>query len=97
MLIITVNFYPTKKNESDFLNAFKKLAEASRKEDGCIAYDIYAKGNGSSDYFLLEKWASKASLDAHSKTTHFVEFMRAPKEWYEKKTEITVYEATEIQ
>ncbi|GAF03007.1 putative quinol monooxygenase [Saccharicrinis fermentans] len=97
MILITVNFYPSAKHKEDFVLAFNKLAEASRKEDGCITYDIYPKGDGSSEFFLLEKWESKAKLDAHGKSAHFVEFMNAPKEWYEKETKITVYNAKEIE
>ena len=80
MILVTVNFVPLKKHEGDFLKAFNELAEATKKEDGCISYDIYPSNGDASDYFLFERWETKAKLDAHLKTTHFVGFMDVSKD-----------------
>lgn len=97
MIIVTVDFHPTKEHKDNFLTAFNNLAKESRKEDGCISYDIYPKDENALGFLLLEKWESKAKLDIHAATTHFAEFMNTTKEWFEKEMEIHIYEANKIQ
>ncbi|MGQ1784047.1 MULTISPECIES: putative quinol monooxygenase [unclassified Saccharicrinis] len=97
MIIVTVNFYPTKVHQENFLVAFNQLAETTRKEDGCISYEIHPKGDGSSAYFLFERWETKEKLEAHLATDHIARFGKVSKEWLEKESELSFYEATEIQ
>jgi quinol monooxygenase YgiN len=46
------------------------LAAASRKEDGCIRYDVFQNGAEPHVFVLVEEWTSAASLDAHNMTPH---------------------------
>lgn len=47
-----------------------KLAEDSRKEDGCIRYDVLQNAAETHVFVLVEEWASSAHLDAHNLTPH---------------------------
>lgn len=71
MVQVIVNM-ETKDNQADvFLGVFKELAEATRKETGCIKYELFQDEANSSTFFLLEQWESKAHLDAHMEIEHF--------------------------
>ena len=48
------------------------LIEPTRKEDGCISYDLYQDVTNPGKFTFIENWQSNEHLDAHLKTPHFV-------------------------
>ena len=46
------------------------LAAASRKEDGCIRYDVLQNSTEPHVFVLVEEWLSAAHLQAHNLTPH---------------------------
>ena len=50
-----------------------KLATASRKENGCVRYDVLEDKGNPSVFALVEEWTNAAALDAHNKSPHFAE------------------------
>lgn len=47
-----------------------KLAADSRKEDGCVSYDVLQNSAEPHVFMLIEEWTSSAALDAHNLTPH---------------------------
>ena len=47
-----------------------KLAEDSRKEVGCIRYDVMQSAAEPHVFMLVEEWTSSTHLDAHNLTPH---------------------------
>jgi quinol monooxygenase YgiN len=54
------------------LNLYEELVQATRKEEGCIVYELFQDVEDSSVLTMIEEWEDKASLDQHMKTEHFV-------------------------
>jgi len=48
------------------------LIEPTRKESGCISYDLYQDITNQGKFTFLENWQSKEHLDVHLKTPHLV-------------------------
>jgi len=48
------------------------LIEPTRKENGCISYDLYQDITNPGKFTFLENWKSKEHLDIHLKTPHLV-------------------------
>ena len=48
------------------LEAAKRLTDASLKQDGCIAYDIFESSTRDPVMMICETWADQSALDAHS-------------------------------
>ena len=48
-----------------------ELTEASRKEAGCIAYDIFCSATRPDVLLICETWADEAALEAHTLTEHY--------------------------
>jgi len=46
------------------------LVEPTRKEPGCICYNLHQAKDDKTQFMFYEQWASKAALDAHGKTPH---------------------------
>ena len=48
------------------------LIGPTRKEEGCISYELYQDTNNPGKFTFIEGWQSKQHLDIHMKTPHFV-------------------------
>lgn len=49
---------------------FKPAITATRKEKGCIAYDLNRDLGDATKYYVYERWQSVAALEAHLQTPH---------------------------
>jgi quinol monooxygenase YgiN len=56
-----------------FLEAeLRALMGPTRKEEGCLRYDLYRSTEGPAAYLLYEIWESRNHYMAHTKTDHFL-------------------------
>lgn len=61
----------SEENRQVVLNAAKRLTEASLKQDGCVAYDIFESATRPNVLMICETWRDKEALDAHSMSKVF--------------------------
>ena len=54
----------------DLEAAMKPCIAATRKEKGCIAYDLNRDLKDATKYYVYERWQSVAALEAHMETEH---------------------------
>lgn len=50
--------------------ALVALVEPTRKEPGCLCYNLHQSKTDKTQFMFYEQWASKEALDAHGKTPH---------------------------
>lgn len=50
-----------------------QLAAASRKEDGCLDYEVLQNTADPCDFTLVEEWTTESALDTHLTTAHVQE------------------------
>jgi len=50
------------------------MADASRKEDGCISCDFFVDIQDPHRFHVFEQWENQTALDAHSETEHMAIF-----------------------
>ncbi|HEY4977889.1 MAG TPA: putative quinol monooxygenase [Candidatus Acidoferrum sp.] len=50
----------------------RALISPTRKEEGCLQYDLHRSVDQPSHFLLHEVWASRAHHTAHIKTPHFL-------------------------
>lgn len=67
-----------------------RLIEETRKESGCISYDLCEDIDKPNILTFIEKWESKQHLDAHMKTAHFMEIVPMLKDLRES-SELSIY------
>ncbi|MFL1502070.1 putative quinol monooxygenase [Pseudomonas sp. O64] len=70
-LVVIIHTQPGKGSQQ--LAAFEKLAPQVRAEHGCLQYDLHPVVGNNDSFVLIEKWASKAALDAHHLAAHMLE------------------------
>ncbi len=68
---VRMRFAP--EDRDNVLDAVRRLAEASRKEPGCISYIPHEIGGDSSRIMIYEQYHDEAALDAHRASPHFHE------------------------
>ena len=59
-------------NKAEVLAAARRLTEASLKQGGCIAYDIFESATRPEVLMFCETWRDQESLDAHATSEVFV-------------------------
>lgn len=71
MIRINVFIQVSEENRAALLNAAKQLVEASKGENGCVAYDLFASATRDDVYMICETWADAEVLAKHEQSEHF--------------------------
>jgi quinol monooxygenase YgiN len=62
-----------KEGQEPLLEAeLRALVAPTRREEGCLTYDLHRNVEGQSGYLLHEVWASREHHRAHTQTPHFI-------------------------
>lgn len=61
----------SEENREEVLLAAKRLTEASLKQEGCVAYDIFESATRHDVLMFCETWKDKEALEAHSNSQVF--------------------------
>ncbi|MFD4369553.1 putative quinol monooxygenase [Rhodococcus sp. NPDC058521] len=62
---------PAKPGSEEALGgALSELAAASRREEGCIAYELFESAAQPGTFVTIETWRAKEDLDTHMKSEH---------------------------
>ncbi|MGQ1397648.1 putative quinol monooxygenase [Acinetobacter baumannii] len=57
----------------EVLKELKFLVDYTRKERGCVQYDLHYDLSNSNHLVFFEVWKSKDDFEEHKKTQHFIE------------------------
>lgn len=90
MIKVVAHFYikPEFIEKTDVL--FKELIEKSRKEKGCISYELFEAEGDTGHFVFIETWKDQAILDAHGHTEHFTRIIKELQDMSYKKPLIAV-------
>ncbi|SFG28731.1 Quinol monooxygenase YgiN [Halobacillus alkaliphilus] len=69
-IAITALFKPKDGHKDALLDELEKVKEASRKEEGCIQYDLHQSVE-SNTIFLYEVWKDSVAVQNHIQTVHY--------------------------
>jgi quinol monooxygenase YgiN len=69
-ITVTATFQANPGKEAVLQKALASLIVATRKEAGCINYDLHISAEYPSRFLFHETWASRGHLDAHLQSTH---------------------------
>jgi quinol monooxygenase YgiN len=67
-LVVTFQARPGK--EAELCKTLLGLLAPTRKEDGCINYDLHVAPDDPSKFLFYENWTSEAHLNKHGETPH---------------------------
>lgn len=69
-----------------------KLVFPSRKDKGCISYDLHRKADDNSIFIFYERWESKELLDKHLAQPHSIAFGEKAGELLDGPSDVKVLE-----
>ena len=69
-VVLTAMVKAKQGQEDAVKEALFALVEPTRKEPGCLCYNLHQSKSDPTQFMFYEQWASKEALDAHSKTPH---------------------------
>ena len=70
-VVARVKARPGRVNE--LLSVLYSMVEPTRKEPGCISYELLQNNEDPTDFTLIEEWQSDTALQSHFATKHFKE------------------------
>ena len=74
-----------------FMDLVKQLVETTRKEVGCITYELYQDEKDASIMTMIEEWESRDALNRHMESEHFKRLVPIISEMIMKETEMNIY------
>jgi quinol monooxygenase YgiN len=69
-LTVVATFQARPGKETDLRAALIRLLAPTRKEAGCVSYDVHQSADDPAKFLFYENWRSKEDLDAHMKSPH---------------------------
>jgi len=56
--------------EEDGMSVLRELAERTHPEEGCLGYAVHRAADDPRTIVMVERWTSRAALDAHFQQPH---------------------------
>jgi quinol monooxygenase YgiN len=77
MLVVMGTFRVAAEHIEALLPLARKVAEATRAEQGCIQYSYAQDIDDPALFHVAERWTDRAALMAHAKSAHMAEWVAA--------------------
>ena len=72
----------------DAIELLKKLVSETRKEEGCLQYDLIEDKENKGHFFMVELWETEEHHHLHSVTEHLLTFRQNAALMMESQTEV---------
>ena len=76
MIVLAVTWQAKSGQEEAAAALFEKLTKESRREAGCVMYQVHRHREKAGLFFIYEQYKDDAALDVHRKTPHFLDYAR---------------------
>ena len=76
MVVLVVTWMAKAGHEAEVATVFSKLTEESRKEPGCVMYQVHRHKTEPRRFFIYEQYKDDAALEAHRTAPHFLQDAR---------------------
>jgi autoinducer 2-degrading protein len=76
MLVLAVTWMAKLGHESDVAVIFEKLTAESRKEAGCLMYQVHKHKTDPRRFFIYEQYKDDAAMEAHRTSSHFLQLAK---------------------
>ena len=91
MVKVTAKCFIQRGSIEEFKKHSSRLIDETRKEEGCLAYELYQDVNEETVFFFIEGWEDSESLSNHINSKHFKEIFPKIEKLCFKKIELNSY------
>jgi quinol monooxygenase YgiN len=92
MVVLAVTWMAKVGHEAEVAAIFSKLSEESRKESGCVVYQVHRHKTEPRRYFIYEQYKDDAALEAHRAAPHFLQYAKKDLPKVGERVEGNLYE-----
>lgn len=92
MIIIVAKCLVKEGTTEEFKTLADELINESRKEAGCISYELCQDINNKNILTFIEKWESKEAIDIHNNSKHFIDIVPKIGQLQVSESEVNLYE-----
>jgi quinol monooxygenase YgiN len=75
MIKVVAQFFIKNEEVEKALSLARELVLETRKETGCVSYELCQSLKQDSHITFIEEWENQAVLDAHFQTPHFTDLV----------------------
>jgi (4S)-4-hydroxy-5-phosphonooxypentane-2,3-dione isomerase len=76
MVVLAVTWVAKNGNEAAVAELFSKLTAESRKEPGCVTYQVHRHRTEPRRFFIYEQYKDDGALEAHRTAPHFLQYAK---------------------
>ena len=95
MIVLAVTWVARTGREAEVAALLSKLTEESRKEPGCVMYQVHRHRTEPRRFFIYEQYKDDAAIEAHRAAPHFLQYVRKDLPKMADRTEGNLYEPLE--
>jgi len=88
-LTVIAYIFAKRGEEQRVRTALLELVDETRKENGCINYDLHESEDNPAHFVMYENWRSTADLEEHARSAHLRDFGGNMSPFLERPSEIT--------
>lgn len=92
MKVVNAKFVVKPESAEAFLADMTVLIQAGQKDQGCLAYDLYASIAEKHTYMMLEQWTDEAALNQHNQNAVLQDFAKKVPAYLAAKPEINIFD-----
>jgi len=93
MILVAAEILVKEGTQEQFIEIAEKCIAETRKEIGCITYDLLKDTFNQCKFMFFEEWETKEHLDAHMKTAHFEAFAGSIPNLLDEELKVCIYKA----
>jgi len=76
MIVLAVTWVAKVGCVNETAGLFSKLTQESRKESGCLMYQVHRHRTEPRRFFIYEQYKDDAALEAHRTAIHFLQYAK---------------------
>lgn len=80
-----VTFIAKEGSEAKMKELLTAMVEPSKREDGCVFYDIFQYVDNPRKFMAVESWRDEAALDGHKASAHYAVYKSSYEPFCEHK------------
>lgn len=91
MLTVVAELIARPGREAEVTAELLRMVEATRKEEGCIQYDLHVSTEQPGSFVFYENWSSRDALARHEASPHLQEFGKKADELLSQAPRVLTY------
>jgi autoinducer 2-degrading protein len=92
MVVLAVTWMAKTGREAEAAAILEKITTESRKEPGCVMYQVHKHKTDPRRFFIYEQYKDDAALEAHRTSAHFLQLAKKDLPKVAERTEGHLFE-----